>query len=227
MKNQAQTLASVIARLDSSLKNRILMSGAFKLGGKAIGLVEKLNRMDVAEQKYGRRVIDPSTGQPQADTLRIQLEEVLAAYGAIMDEGGDQLATIASLDAIVAGREQPFVRVLTDEQLRLRADISQISIHQVQSEHRAKAVAKADAFSKKAGEVLGELESALCFAPNWELADIPAELWDMAETVESAIKRYRAAVATGQIWDETDMVLAKADIDALQEVDHPRAQRAA
>ena len=65
MTTTSQTnIATAIAGLDSSLKSRILMSGAFRVGGRAISLVEKLNRLDAAEQKYGRSKINPDTGEP-------------------------------------------------------------------------------------------------------------------------------------------------------------------
>lgn len=217
MTTTSQTkIADAIANLDSSLKNRILMSGAFRVGGRAISLVEKLNRLDLAEAKYGRRKIDPQSGQPECDTLRANLEEVLACYGAIMDCGGDSLAVVASLEALVASREQPYVRILSNEQLELRAKLSGQSIHTIQKQQYAAAESKANAFSAKAGNILGELESALAFAPNYELMDIPVETWEMKETIEQAIKKYKAAVATGKVWDDTDMILAQGDIETLE-----------
>lgn len=216
MNAQAQTIATVITLLSSSLKDRILMSGAFRLGSKAIGIVEKLNRLEVAEQKYGRRKIDTGTGLPESDTLRRDLEEVLAAYGAIMDEGGDRLKVVCSLEAIVASRETPYVKVMTDEQLALRASISGQSTHAIQAQAHQTALVKANTFAKVASAVLGELESALAFAPDWELLDIPAEMWNMADSATEAVKKYRAAVAVGKVWDETDMVLAQADIKDIE-----------
>ena len=41
-------------------------------------------------------------------------------------------------------------------------------------------------------------------------------MWDMTESAENAVKKYRAAVALGKVWDETDMVLAKDDIATLE-----------
>jgi hypothetical protein len=216
MKTQAQTIATVITNLSSSLKDRILMSGAFRLGSKAIGIVEKLNRLEVAEQKFGRRKIDPTTGTPEADTLRIQLEETLAAYGAVMDTGGDRLQVVCSLEAIVSSRETPYVKVLTDDQLALRASLSGQSTHAIQAQQHQTALTKANAFAKVSSAVLGELESALAFAPDWELLDIPAEMWNMADSATEAVKKYRAAVAVGKVWDETDMVLAQADIKDIE-----------
>ena len=216
MTHQVQAAAAVIENLSSSLKNRILMSGAFKIGGKAISLVEKINRMEVAEQKFGRRVVDASTGNPQVDTLRSQLEEVLAAYGSIMDEGGIELETIASLEALVASRETPYMKVLTNEQLQLRSQLSGQSVTTIQKQQYDIAVTKASAFAEKSGAILGELESALAFAPNWELADIPAEMWPMGDSIENAVKKYKAGVAAGKVWDETDMILAMDDIREIE-----------
>jgi hypothetical protein len=49
-----------------------------------------------------------------------------------------------------------------------------------------------------------------------DLLDIPADMWNISESAKQAITKYRAAVACGKIWDETDMVMAAADIKDIE-----------
>jgi hypothetical protein len=210
MSNQS-SFANLVSSLDSSLKSRILASGAFKIGGRAIGVVEKLIRLDTAEQKFGKRAIDPSTGEPLANALRVDLESLLAAHGAIID-AAPEIAQFAGLEALVMSRETPYVKVLTKEQLELRTNISKLPADTVLKEMYDKAAKRAAMFSQRAMQVLGELETAQAFAPTWELCDIDSDTWDIVESIETAIARYKAGVATGSIFDDADMYLYTQDM---------------
>jgi hypothetical protein len=215
--NQTRIL-SVIRNLDSSLRQRILGSAAFTLGGKAVTLVEKIDRANVAEAKYGRRAIDRNTGEPMVDSLRVELEEMLAVYGSVMDAGGPEVESFANLEAVVSARETPYVKALSDEQLRIRSQLSGKSTEAIRQEAYKVAESKAEQFSRRAGSILGELESALAFAPMYDFEDITESQWDAAEACRRSIAKYRAAVAAGKIWDDSDMLLALEDIKTLEKL---------
>lgn len=215
--NLIEVNSETVESFASSLRTRVIGSAAFSLGFKLIRKCEELGKLIAAEERFGRRKINISTGEPARDELELEIEEVAAAYGACQDALGEAAAR-TELFALVEKSADPYVRQATPEQWAIRAEAAGKPIDTLRQQAAERAERQAKVRYQNASSILGEAESRLAFAPDRELADIElASLIgkDWAEVVEAQVKQYRNGVAMGYIYDDADMLLFNADVKSI------------
>ena len=180
MKTNAQ-LANTILSLSSTLRSSIALSFGMKIASRFFGLVEKHQTLQAAEVKYGRVKINPETGRPATEEMMLEIERIGQIYACIMDTFPEQQTIIGSSgemfgfspDAFAASRSTPFVRSISNEEAAIVAKAGQINTATVMANRMKLAEQRADAFSRKSGAIVAEVESLLALADPCDMCYIP------------------------------------------------------